>query len=122
MSQPYFAHAVYGFVLDEEQEKVCAAAVERAKAAAASVEEEEGLDPVDVARKDPAVVQMLKDMGLPANATLFYTGGEDEHPGESATSPETWLVGYGLLGFPGIVHLIPPGFKKKADWLTWVTA
>lgn len=56
--------------------------------------------------------------GLPADAFLFWVEDEDEHPGQSATSPGTLLAGYGLYGFP---RAVDPAFAAKARWHTWVT-
>lgn len=58
---------------------------------------------------------------VPVEAELLPTGTEDEHAGRCATSPDLWVLGFGLFQLPGNYPALHPSFVEAAEWHTWVT-
>lgn len=108
MSVDYFAHAVYGIEPDEDD-------LARIAAIASADEDEE-----DVRAKPgfAALVRVLRaKYGAPREASLHYTGDEDDRPGRCATPAGTWVFGVGMCQMPVPVS---SGFAAKATWHSWV--
>ena len=115
MSTDYFAHGVYGIVLPEDDQKLLndrmsAADGETWGESAAAVKKDRELRG-----------RLARKHGAPPDARLHYTGSDDDRPGRCDADANLWLLGHGMPAFPLPADL-PPAWKEKADWHTWVEA
>ena len=119
-----FAHACYGVILsDAEQKKLDKLLQKQREKLEDSNEEEESLSVEDILALGITDKDFLTELQAKYNsdsrAIVHYTGNEDEHFEGSAVPAETWILGYGVLAFPGC--RVPAAFRKVAEWLFWVT-
>lgn len=77
---------------------------------------------VDIIRR-----HMIEKIGVTDSPLLkvFYTGSQDDRPGECNTEPEAWLFGIGKLGIVDYALSKPVDLRilisASADWHSWVT-
>jgi hypothetical protein len=131
MAVDYFAHAVFGVELDEEDQDHLNGLYAEIRD---KVEEEEGdfLFVSEVCERlhseHPDLLPSLQEKYKSGPGTyLMYTGSEDERPGRCAAPAETWLLGIGMYGAlspePDKKKIVlPDEFIWKSDWHTWVEA
>lgn len=131
MSVDYFAHAAYGIELEEphltQWVMLIRAAFDALAAADKHWEDQAVEDQMYaatswvIANEKAAYELIVRTLGAPPDASLFYTGSDDDRPGRCATDSDVWILGFGLLEFPER-QITNTEFLKKADWHTWVTA
>lgn len=124
MATDYFAHAAYGVPVEGPARAALEALVEACEADFyAALVENPDQDPPDLGewartRYPDRYAAVLALAGAPPDASLIYTGDEDDRPGRCATESGCWLAGYGVLSFPRAVG----AFTGEPAWHTWVTA
>jgi hypothetical protein len=131
MATDYFAHAVYGVLLEEKDLKDFREAYAQALA---DIEEAGGLDDVFEERQ-AAIKQAAGSLagwleglraryGAPPEATLLWTGDEDMRPGRCHVNADRWVLGVGYVAYPGggWPEKLSKKFQKHAEWYSWVEA
>lgn len=112
-----FAHSCYGVILNATEQKKLDKLVAKHTMEDGS-NAEYALD--DALEAEPGVLAaLIAKYGASNRAGLAYTGNDDEHYAGSATDAGLWILGYGVLMFPGC--FVPPTFRAKAKWHSWVT-
>ncbi len=123
----YFAHAAYGVMLSEEHQKELEKLREKFES---SIDEDE----CPSERRDRfrtwlsldsdavwLLTRLRESTDAPPEATLIYTGDEDDRPGRCHTEAGSWLLGAGMMDFPNQIRFSEQ-FKERATWHTWVEA
>jgi hypothetical protein len=128
MSTDYFAHAAYGVIVEGDALQALEEGFNKAMMELEDTDEFDDLYASE--RSDAAMTRFLEQdaegyarvmelAGVPRDANLIWTGGQDERPGRCHTQPETWIAGYGVLSFPRKVDKTK--FKTEPEWFFWVT-
>lgn len=126
----YFAHAVYGVVVEPAHAALLDTAVEQYLDGLTEDERDELDDdsPAGVVAdgliNDPELSERIANIrgGYQERAgggDFFRTNDEDDFPGRSAIGPDTWLFGFGVMDFPAAQPA--PEFQRDAVWHMWVT-
>ena len=127
MSTSYFVNGVYGVLPEGPLFDRFLALFEDFLPKAEEDEEpanDEVMDNVaeQVFQKHPDLVLELKEQyQAPDGCFMFWTGNDDDRPGECGIDAETWVYGIGLFAMP-IEEKISPRFRDEAEWHTWVTS
>lgn len=130
MSTDYFAHGVYGVLLDyDDQVKIRMLCHEKMD----DNEELSFLEALGQVMRENAMLfeKLYEKTHAPKTARFSYSGDEDDRPGRCATGPDEILLGFGMPRFP--LHPekggdpFSPGdpykeFWDNAEWHTWVEA
>jgi hypothetical protein len=116
----YFAHAAYGVLLSLEEEEALKID-ELIETADGQEDEDDDLEDQVAGRRADEIETLRKKYGAGPGADLHYTGDEDDRPGRCATAADSWVLGYGVLGFPDIAAELTAEFKSHAEWHFWVT-
>lgn len=132
MAYDVFAHGVYGIQVTPEDSPALQEVIARMDALIEEAMDRDGEEPtyIDALEQssDPElrrlIANLVKSVGAPAEAQLFYTG--EDHPGRTEAGEDTWIVGFGMLSFPQAYIAIAAHNKTKklwsqAEWHTWVT-
>jgi len=131
MSTDYFASAVYGVLLEDDDIKVIEEAIRLARIEIEGVREDwEDLSEEDKIAEALAAAELHHNPGLITNlrkkykagpkASIYWTGDEDSRPGRCSVEAGAFILGYGMTSLPEAK--IPKEFQKTAEWLTWVEA
>jgi hypothetical protein len=124
MSVDVFGSAVYGVTLEEKDQEFLDELFAQVQEDQDSRDDGEFLDWLEANKPQDyeKANKIVADQGGGPEASLHYSGSDDDRPGRCPTEPDTWLVGFGYLGFPKIAAKIPTEFMEKAEWHEWVTA
>jgi hypothetical protein len=114
MAVDYFAHAVYGVVLEGDPLDLLEAFIDEGL----TTEEEAAEAIARINRGNPGILEQVKEkVGAPPYAHFYWTGSEDERPGRCDTDAGLWVVGFSLFCFPSNVER-----WDGADWHSWVSS
>ncbi len=130
MSTSYFAHAAYGVMLSDEHDAELQKLAETFEASMSEEEQAQWQTLPPSERKDLFIDWVEEDGFLgrlrylayaPPEATLIFTGHQDDRPGRCHTEPDCWLLGAGLMDFPNEMSFSKE-IGERASWHTWVEA
>ncbi len=119
MARDFFSHAVYGIVLSGKDVVFLEGLFD--KFLEDDLSSDEALDAMLSSKEYLDWAKRKGEADFPLGASLFLTDDEDDYPGRCMTAPRTWIVGWGLFGFPYCAWQIPQSFEDKAEWHCWVT-
>jgi hypothetical protein len=62
----------------------------------------------------------VSGISVPEEASLQWTGSEDDRPARCNTPSEDWVLGFGLFTIPNNIPTLDKSFIKVSEWHDWV--
>lgn len=121
MATDFFAHAVYGVQLDQDDVDRIDKQVAELKKEHDDLTDEEIRDALFSVEDHGRLLHLslIKKYKAPPGAFPYWTGSEDDRPGRCNTESEVYVLGFSLYSFP---QKMPAAGWDCPHWHAWVSA